>query len=81
MKIVSEEELMLHNKKHDIWIVINGYVYDVTNFLEHHPGTEKPFLSHAGKDASIGFNMTHPNIDISEVKDVVLIGEFSINVD
>jgi cytochrome b involved in lipid metabolism len=81
MKIVSEEELKLHNKKDDLWVAVNGYVYDVTNFLSKHPGTEKPLLYFAGIDASDGFNKKHPNVDISEVKEVVLIGEFAVNVD
>ncbi len=81
MKVVSEEELKMHDKKHDLWIAVNGYVYDVTNFLSKHPGTEKPFIYYAGVDASDGFNKKHPNVDISQLNDVILIGEFAVNVD
>jgi cytochrome b involved in lipid metabolism len=35
------KEIRDPNKK---WIVINGYVYDLTNFLRKHPGGARYFL-------------------------------------
>jgi flavocytochrome c len=52
-----------HNKKDDVWVVVNGQVLDVTNFLPDHPGGAKSLLLFAGKDASEEFNMLHdPNV-------------------
>jgi len=48
-----------HNKKEDIWVVIDGKVLDVTNFLPDHPGGEKAIILYAGRDATEEFNMLH----------------------
>lgn len=48
-----------HNKESDCWVVVNGQVLDVTNFLPDHPGGKKSILLFAGKDASEEFNMLH----------------------
>lgn len=58
-KTISIEEVKKHNSKKSLWIIINGNVYDVTEFLNHHPGGTKPLLIFAGKDATDKFN----NID------------------
>jgi hypothetical protein len=34
------------------WVIIKGEVYDVTNFLDHHPGGAAIILKYAGKDAT-----------------------------
>ncbi|KAJ7668470.1 fumarate reductase [Mycena polygramma] len=48
-----------HNKKDDIWVVVNGEVLDVTSFLPDHPGGEKAIILYAGRDATEEFNMLH----------------------
>lgn len=58
-KVYSLEEVAKHNKEDDCWVVVNGLVLDVTNFLADHPGGKKSILLYAGKDASEEFNMSH----------------------
>jgi len=53
------EEVAKHNTKDDIWVVVEGQVLDVTNFLPEHPGGEKAILLYAGKDATEEFLMLH----------------------
>ncbi|KAJ7128958.1 Flavocytochrome c [Mycena crocata] len=48
-----------HTKKEDVWVVVNGEVLDVTNFLPDHPGGEKAIMLYAGRDATEEFNMLH----------------------
>jgi len=48
-----------HNTESDCWVVVNGQVLDVTNFLADHPGGKKSIMLFAGKDASEEFNMLH----------------------
>jgi len=53
------EEVQKHKSKNDIWVVIDGQVLDVTQFLPDHPGGEKAILLYAGRDATEEFNMLH----------------------
>ena len=39
MSKVSVEELSKHDKVDDLWVAINGKVYDFTQFAPEHPGT------------------------------------------
>ncbi|KDN45165.1 hypothetical protein RSAG8_05080, partial [Rhizoctonia solani AG-8 WAC10335] len=55
----TAEEVAKHNKKDDCWVIIDGQVLDVTNFLADHPGGEKAILLYAGRDATEEFNMLH----------------------
>lgn len=52
-------EVAKHNKKDDVWVIIDGQVLDVTSFLSDHPGGEKAILLYAGRDATEEFNMLH----------------------
>lgn len=49
-----------HNKKDDLWVVLNGQVYDLTDFLPNHPGGQKVLIRYAGKDATKIFVPIHP---------------------
>ena len=40
------------SQKGDCWLGIDGLVYDVTKFLDDHPGGPEIVLEHAGKDAT-----------------------------
>jgi len=44
----TPEEVKKHNTKSDIWFSIGGKVYDVTKFLDEHPGGEEVLLEQAG---------------------------------
>ncbi|KAH8550743.1 cytochrome b5 [Umbelopsis sp. PMI_123] len=44
-----------HNIKKDIYVAIHNKVYNVTDFIEEHPGGEEVLLDEAGKDATEAF--------------------------
>ncbi|XXG85278.1 hypothetical protein AAC387_Pa11g0384 [Persea americana] len=59
-KHISTEELAKHNSAEDVWISIQGKVYDVTTWLKDHPGGDLPLLNLAGQDVTDAFVAYHP---------------------
>ncbi|XP_038993750.1 cytochrome B5-like protein [Hibiscus syriacus] len=53
-KSYSKSEVMLHNKRTDCWVILKDKVYDVTSYVEEHPGGDA-ILAHAGDDSTEGF--------------------------
>lgn len=41
---VSRAELKTHNSPTDCWVSYKGKVYDITKYLEYHPGGEFPHI-------------------------------------
>ncbi|CAB3227873.1 unnamed protein product [Arctia plantaginis] len=54
-KLYKSSEVATHNDRKSCWIVIKNNVYDVTSYLEDHPGGEEPLLDSAGMDATTAF--------------------------
>jgi 4-hydroxysphinganine ceramide fatty acyl 2-hydroxylase len=50
VRAYSAEEVAKHNSAGSCWITRAGKVYDVTAFLQDHPGGDDLILQHAGKD-------------------------------
>ncbi|XP_010531157.1 PREDICTED: cytochrome B5-like protein [Tarenaya hassleriana] len=53
-KSFTKAEVSLHNRRTDCWIIIKDKVYDVTSYVEEHPGGDA-ILDHAGDDSTEGF--------------------------
>ncbi|KAJ9470912.1 Acyl-CoA dehydrogenase [Diplonema papillatum] len=49
------EEVAKHSTAGDLWMVIDGDVYDLSKFGKFHPGGQSVLRPHAGKDASEAF--------------------------
>ncbi|KAL4591102.1 hypothetical protein LXL04_004051 [Taraxacum kok-saghyz] len=54
-KVFTLADVSPHNNSKDCWVIINASVYDVTDFLNNHPGGDNVLLDAAGKDASDEF--------------------------
>ncbi|CAH1447766.1 unnamed protein product [Lactuca virosa] len=54
VKSYNKGVVSLHNKRTDCWIIIKEKVYDVTPYVEEHPGGDA-ILAHAGDDSTEGF--------------------------
>ena len=52
-------EVATHNSGASCWTAINGEVYDVTPFIDQHPGGSGAILSLCGIDGSEAFNNQH----------------------
>merc|ERR1740130_633028 len=53
------EEVQKHTAKDDLWLLIDGNVYDVTPFLDLHPGGGQLIIEAAAQDATSKFELTH----------------------
>ena len=60
---ITIEEVEAHNTPEDRWIVLDGYVYNITQYLNAHPGGSKCLTSSA--DISQRFHAIHRGMDAS----------------
>lgn len=74
-KIITLEEVKKHNTRHSVWFIIHNKVYDVTKFIEEHPGGEEVLLEQAGKETSEIFEDVSHSADAKELMKTYLIGE------
>ncbi|KAK4685865.1 L-lactate dehydrogenase (cytochrome), partial [Tremellales sp. Uapishka_1] len=60
-KQIDGQEVAQHDSRDKgVWIVVHGHVYDVTDFLDEHPGGSAIILQYAGKDATEEYEPIHP---------------------
>lgn len=65
--VYTYEEVAKHNQLKDAWVVIASKVYDITGFLDEHPGGEEIIFENAGGDATEDF------LDIGHSEDALKI--------
>ncbi|KAI7852558.1 FAD binding domain-containing protein [Circinella umbellata] len=70
----TTEEVAKHNKAEDCWVIVNGQVLDVTDFLSEHPGGKKAIMIYAGRDATEEFNMLHKKDVVEKYAPYAIIG-------
>ena len=65
---ISWTEIRQHTEVGDCWLVIEGKVYDVSQFMKTHPGGRWIILAQAGKDATQAFLKTiHSEVAIDKM--------------
>jgi cytochrome b involved in lipid metabolism len=52
LRPITMEEIEEHNSKDSLWTVLHGGVYDLTMYLDYHPGGAKKLLMGAGSDCT-----------------------------
>ncbi|KAK3745066.1 hypothetical protein QZH41_014564, partial [Actinostola sp. cb2023] len=58
-KTFTWEELRQRNTKQQAYVAIRGKVYDVTKFIDRHPGGRDVLLMAAGRDVTMVFESYH----------------------
>jgi len=66
--------LRMHNKRDDAWAAFNGKVYNITPYLDFHPGGEKELMRVAGRDGTKLFSLTHAWVNVDFMLDACLVG-------
>jgi len=64
-----------HNTRKDIWFAVHGKAYNVTEFLNEHPGGDEVLLERAGKDASSAFDEIGHSPDAHEMMHKYYVGD------
>ncbi|BAF09499.1 cytochrome b5 [Oryza sativa Japonica Group] len=73
--VYSFQEVSKHNDRKDCWLIIAGKVYDVSPFMEEHPGGDEVLLACTGKDATADFNDIGHTATAKELMPQYCIGE------
>ena len=81
-KEISLEEVEKHNKPDDLWIAVEGKVYDMTRYHTTHPGADGPaiLIRNAGTDATAGFLKAKHSPKAKGIRDTLLIGPLEYNI-
>ncbi|XP_031388438.1 cytochrome b5 [Punica granatum] len=74
-KIFTMQEASQHSSKDDCWIVVDGKVYDVSSYLDEHPGGDDVVLAATGKDATDDFEDAGHSREARELLETFCIGE------
>jgi len=76
LRIFTTEDLMLQRKQGQCWIVRRGRVYDLTQFVDDHPGGEDLITQFAGMD--IGDAMEKESEHIHSESAYAMLEEFLV---
>lgn len=55
----TRKEVSRHASEDDLWIIISTAVYDMSDFINMHPGDAFSILEYGGKDATSAFYGLH----------------------
>lgn len=66
LKLLSLKDVAAHAKEGDVWIVVHGKVYDVSAWVDDHPGGKAVMMQYAGKVADEGFDGVHQESVLTE---------------
>ncbi|AYV80661.1 MAG: putative Cytochrome b5 [Harvfovirus sp.] len=77
LKHYTLEEVKVHNTKDDCWLIIRDSVYDVTKFLESHPGGKEILIMYSGTDATADFEDIFHSSDAEKLMEKYLVGVYT----
>ncbi|KAI7851105.1 cytochrome b5-like heme/steroid binding domain-containing protein [Circinella umbellata] len=75
VKLFSYEEVAKHNTRNDLWMIVSGKVYDITPFVDEHPGGEEVLIDEGAKDATGPFDDVGHSDDARELLEKYYVGD------
>ncbi|KAG4938022.1 hypothetical protein JHK86_044163 [Glycine max] len=79
-KTFTFEEVAKHNHRKDCWIIVKGkVVYDVTPFLDDHPGGDEVLVTATEKDATTDFEDIGHSDSATQMMEKYFVGEVDTN--
>ncbi|KAL6448132.1 hypothetical protein ACFW04_000269 [Cataglyphis niger] len=76
-RVVTLSELANHNKQTDAWIAIRGVVFNVTRYMDFHPGGVDELMRGVGKDATKLFENVHAWVNYQSILQKCVVGRLS----
>ncbi|KEG12005.1 cytochrome b5-like [Trypanosoma grayi] len=55
-KMIPLSEVVKHKAENDLWMIINQKVYNITSFVDQHPGGVDSLTGAGGRDGTDDFN-------------------------
>jgi cytochrome b involved in lipid metabolism len=71
---VSKELLQRHKSQDDCWTVLGGKVYNMTRYVDFHPGGVQEIMKCAGRDGTALFQKYHAWVNYERMLEKCLIG-------
>ncbi|CAG8487033.1 1520_t:CDS:2 [Ambispora leptoticha] len=68
-------EIASHNTRKSLYVAIHGKVYDVTYFIDEHPGGDEVLFEEAGRNATESFDDVGHSDEAHEILKRYYIGE------
>jgi len=75
LKRVTVDELQSHNTYDDAWMAINGWVFNVTEYMKYHPGGAEELMRGVGTDATALFMQVHRWVNYESMLGACVIGK------
>ncbi|XP_073781094.1 cytochrome b5 reductase 4 isoform X4 [Danio rerio] len=75
---VTEDELKKHNTKKDCWTCIRGMVYNLSAYMDFHPGGEEELMRAAGIDSTDLFDEVHRWVNYESMLKECLVGRMAV---
>ncbi|KAL6743195.1 hypothetical protein Aduo_016270 [Ancylostoma duodenale] len=72
---LTRKEVSQHNTNKSAWFVVGNKVYDVTKFLDEHPGGCEVLLEQAGRDATEAFEDVGHSTDARQMREQYYVGD------
>ncbi|KPM11260.1 cytochrome b5 reductase 4-like protein [Sarcoptes scabiei] len=76
-RFITLNELSKHDKPDDCWIAIRGKVFNITSYLEYHPGGVEELMKGAGQNATNMFEDVHAWVNYESLLQKCYIGRLS----
>lgn len=73
---INKQELQKHKSLQDCWTCINGKVYNITPYINFHPGGVEEIMKCAGKDGTSLFNKYHSWVNVDRMLENCIVGVF-----
>jgi cytochrome b involved in lipid metabolism len=78
VKMYSLEEIKGHNSAESVWCIYKNGVYDITKYIDEHPGGGEQLLDAAGGDLTAAFDDFGHSDNALQILKKMKIGELRV---